>query len=408
MSGQAFVQQTGNDVFLLIGQTNMMGASATVSGTLDYTTSAILQLGQNAATGNNNVVITASDPLEHAALGTGPGIGSTFARAYNTQTGRRVLLVPCAYPNSGFSSAGTATTLGGDAVTVNWLAGVPNNLLALAIRRATIAMAYNATRNPLPAYAGNVAPAPDLGNAFKGILFLSGTTDTLAGMSEASYRSSLVGMVSALRAGIPDATNAPFLAGFPSDAFVAGVPSAGPLVVLPRVGDAAYLGLTNCSFVASSGLETQAGSTLYTEVGIRAYGQRYLAAFNGPVAASTATVSNVSAVCGAFAGGASVSWTSGSGTANVIVAGTAATAPSFQVSGPAPPLYIPPAQLRENTTYSLTLRPFTAASVEGATAFASLAVPFDVEPAIASASANVRAQVKAWAWSGRGRRRPCS
>ena len=49
MSGQAFVQQTGNDVFLLIGQTNMMGASATVSGTLDYTTSAILQLGQNAA-----------------------------------------------------------------------------------------------------------------------------------------------------------------------------------------------------------------------------------------------------------------------------------------------------------------------------------------------------------------------
>jgi hypothetical protein len=101
---------TGYDVVLLMGQSNMQGADGVISPLVDVTSPRIWTYP---STGTNaNKVIQASDPLGHLNASTsGVGPGMSFAHWYAgiIPGNRRVLLVPCASSGSGFlNTSGTS------------------------------------------------------------------------------------------------------------------------------------------------------------------------------------------------------------------------------------------------------------------------------------------------------------
>jgi hypothetical protein len=92
------------DIFVIMGQSNAVGQGSQATDTTPV--DGVTQLGR---VGNNlNKIIPAIDSLEHGYANTdgtprhnsGNGFGVSFAKTYKTNTGRNVLLVPCARSGS--------------------------------------------------------------------------------------------------------------------------------------------------------------------------------------------------------------------------------------------------------------------------------------------------------------------
>jgi hypothetical protein len=102
---------TGYDVVLLLGQSNMQGGDPTAPVPLvDITHPRVFTYARVGT--NSGKVVQAADPLQHPATGSNGGVGPgmSFARWYaDTAPGnRRVLLVPAAYSGAGFFNGNDA------------------------------------------------------------------------------------------------------------------------------------------------------------------------------------------------------------------------------------------------------------------------------------------------------------
>lgn len=364
----------GYDVILLIGQSNMVGTARTetTNALLDYTSPRIEQWGQSTSAGTNERPCLAQDPLQHAdGLGVGGSLSMSFARWYENglAAGRKVLLVPCAWGGTGFSNPNTATTsIGGASVTLNWLANTPGNLLDLAIKRVNRAMAYHPIMNPAPAYAGSTPPTPSPYNSLKAVLWHQGENDVFTSVSEAQYRAYLQDLVADVRTRVSGASDAtPFIVGLPTPAFVASNSNAGPIVVLPKVGNVAYFGRPNCGFADSltpTPLAMNAENNIhFSSQGSRDYGARYYERFLRMTTAPTLTGARATPGS-SFFDPVRVSWDTGpyltylgayaSNNMQVWSAATTGNASS-----------IPYANLQPSTNYRINLLPASKAGVYG-------------------------------------------
>lgn len=138
-------------------------------------------------------------------------VASDFATMYMPAPGRQVMFVPCACWASGFFAdlgpASTVTTRAGRTLWRTWRADVSGGLLDEAIRRANIAMRYDA----------NLAADQRLGrnanNVFKGVLWQHGASDK--GIDAQAYASHMRAMIARLRSEVDGAQDSVFLAGGP-------------------------------------------------------------------------------------------------------------------------------------------------------------------------------------------------
>lgn len=181
--------ETGFDVFLLAGQSNMVGWNSDRDPALDTPDPRIFQLG-SAGTHKNNL-IPATDPLEHPSGNRGVGPAMRFSKAYldSLPSGRRVLLVPSAVGATGFSDN-------------RWNPG--NDLFEQAVARANIAMAVNPN------------------NRFVAILWHQGETDVPAwGRTPLVYQAALDKAIYTFRARITGAASAPMVLGKFTDGWAA-------------------------------------------------------------------------------------------------------------------------------------------------------------------------------------------
>lgn len=168
----------GYDVFVLAGQSNMIGRYGPVDGALDATDADILQWGFN-----GQAAVSAADPLDHdGETANTIGLGLTFAKAYKADgrlTGsRKVLLVPVAR--------------GGQAISY-WAPGGAADLAVIASVNAAMA-------------AGTGT------NVLKGILWHQGESDS--GRSTASYAADLDALIAHWRTEFDGASaSTPFVTG---------------------------------------------------------------------------------------------------------------------------------------------------------------------------------------------------
>lgn len=250
----------GQDVFLLIGQSNMVGYGAYFVAALDKTDPRIKQWTRA------GVVAEATEPLDHPnfpfnAGRVGPGLA--FARAYLTDlpSNRSVLLVPAAQGGSGFSDN-------------RWNPG--NDLYEQAVSRTLAALALQT------------------GNCLGGILWSQGEIDAINKVPETSYRTALHTMIRTMRGqlargGTADAI--PFVLGQFSNDWVGPTPTAdqqailnvinGTPSLLPRTAVASTAGLTSN---VTQGLD---GAIHLDAASQRIYGPRFrealkVAVANGP------------------------------------------------------------------------------------------------------------------------------
>lgn len=396
----------GYDVFLLIGQSNMVGyAYNDPVSPLDYVSPRIYQLGQFANLACVDRVIVATDPLQHTGGGLScTALGTHFARLYENNSlepGRRILLVPSAHGATGFSgpnsgdTSDTALMTDGQTLYTNWLAGRPGNLLDHAIRRANKAMAYHPILNPLPAYDGSNPPAANPLNEFKGVLWHQGETDITNNVSEASYKASLQALITEVRSKVNGASNATvFIAGLLTPAWTARYPTAGPNRVLRQIANLAYFGVTNVGLASSiapspAGMDLRLGGDHhFSAKGLREMGRRYYEQY----VYLTEPVSNVSLATASVAanGNMIVSWSPPSSvslvTAIDLYAGSNLVK-TFYLQGGA--LNIPASLLAPNTSYNVML---TMRSAKGASS-QSVAVSTSTGPLSVPAISNLTAAV---------------
>ena len=175
-SMQAMAQSVpGYDVFLLAGQSNMVGYGTGPDNTADMAVSPRVFMWD----ANNNVIAPAKDPL---VQNQGPGyvgLGLTFAKSYaaSLAANRNVLLVGSADGGTGF-------------YTGAWQA--PNGSLAVtAVARANAAMA---------------AAGP--GARFAGILWHQGEADDIVSTDPKLYAGYLASLISFFRSNITGASSA--------------------------------------------------------------------------------------------------------------------------------------------------------------------------------------------------------
>jgi hypothetical protein len=178
LSGASFAAP-GYDIWILAGQSNMVGEGKPIDPYLDFGDSRVLQYP-----GSENYVgriIPGADPLFHRTgpgnVGPGNSFGKHVVRAYPTN--QDVLLVPCAQVSTGFST------------NPSWKVG--GALYEFAVAQATAAVALNPN------------------NRIAGILWAQGEADIA--LSEAEYTKYLDEMIAGMRAAIPTAASALFITG---------------------------------------------------------------------------------------------------------------------------------------------------------------------------------------------------
>ncbi|CAM9219812.1 unnamed protein product [Scytosiphon promiscuus] len=173
----------GSDVVLLMGQSNMSGWGRGYDVNIDGPNDPRIQQWSRA-----NTIITASERLEHADMGTISntlvGMGTAFGRALveTLPAERNVLLVPTAYRSSRLVDG--PWTPGGD-------------LFEDAVTRMTAALASD----------------EDGGNCVAAMLWHQGEADVGARVAPDTYRSTWTDMITTLRARIPAAADAPVVLG---------------------------------------------------------------------------------------------------------------------------------------------------------------------------------------------------
>ncbi|CAM9219746.1 unnamed protein product [Scytosiphon promiscuus] len=173
----------GSDVVLLMGQSNMSGWGRGYDVNIDGPNNPRIQQWSRA-----NTIITASERLEHADMGTISntlvGMGTAFGRALveTLPAERNVLLVPTAYRST--SLVDGPWTPGGD-------------LFEDAVTRMTAALASD----------------EDGGNCVAAVLWHQGEADVGARVDHDTYLSAWTDMITTLRARIPAAADAPVVLG---------------------------------------------------------------------------------------------------------------------------------------------------------------------------------------------------
>lgn len=398
-SSGSLASADGYDVFVLLGQSNMLAYNPNEPRTplIDFTDSSILQWGQNAGTGTANTPILASDPLEHPPSGNGAGnevssgssLGMTFARMYKNATGRNVLLVPCAWPNTGFGlniNFPTATTIGNETVNRNWLATDPSNLLTLAIRRTNLAMAYHPVRNPSPAYVGTAPPTPDNANSLKAFLWQQGEFDMAT--TETAYKNNLMQLVQSLRTNVAAAASAspptPFIAGYYAKTFLDGLAAnlgKGPMIVMPQIGNPSYF-LPACAFVSSlvPTVCPDHDGVHFTNAGYRTMGRRYYWALTKLVDARTIepSVSAIDFLSTANDGAKTIRITHSSSVSQITLsvqsAGGGTSTLVVYECGAKTTFTVPATSFTNNAQHTITATPQTIHGTVGAPFTASVAV----------------------------------
>lgn len=131
---------TGYDLVLLLGQSNMQGAGGAAVALVDLTHPRIYsyaRVGTNVST-----IVQAADPLQHPNTGSNGNVGPgmPFARWYaDMQPGnRRVLLVPAAYSGAGFVNGNDGARW--DPAASFSYQNTGNSLYELAISQAAAAL----------------------------------------------------------------------------------------------------------------------------------------------------------------------------------------------------------------------------------------------------------------------------
>lgn len=230
----------GYDLFLLAGQSNMVGRGAPRDMTLDAPDPMAFQWGRFGA--NNGRIVPATARLEHNDTNhlDRVGMGLSFAKAWLARTGRArpVLLIP--------------TARGATSFTANeWNPGNP--LFEDSVARANAAMQSHP------------------GNRFVGILWHQGEAD-VGRMSTAVYSAALDRLVYRLRGRIVGAETALFVVG---EFCPQWRPTASVTSVL-RALDGTPMRVPFSAVAPSAGLVGNVGDTIhFNAASQRLYGGRY-------------------------------------------------------------------------------------------------------------------------------------
>jgi hypothetical protein len=272
----------GYDVFVLAGQSNMIGRYGPIDGALDATDSDIQMYGFD-----GQAVALAQDPLDHQdETANTVGMGLSFAKAYRAAgllgARRKILLVPTAKGGTGFDA--------------QWGSGLPSDVAT--ITRVNAAMATNS------------------GNQLKGILWHQGETDN--GKTESAYAALLDALISRWRAGMTGATSAtPFVCGglLVGGSFTGTGVSAALAATPARVA--------NTGYAPSTSLVSGGDNLHFSAASQRTFGGRYFTAWQSALTSVPPAGTNLLASPRAFD-----AWT----TANISVTANVANDP---VSGTA-------------------------------------------------------------------------
>jgi hypothetical protein len=231
---------SGYDVFVLAGQSNMVGRNGPIDTTLDATDSRIQMYGFDA-----QAVALAADPLDHQdETANTIGMGLTFAKQYIAAgllaAGRQILLVPVAKGATAFGTGFWRAGGGGDAP---------------AIARTKAAMTQGSGTNTL-----------------KGILWHQGEGDQA--VSQAQYEADLDTLIARWRSGMTGATaTTPFIVGglMPSG----GQTGAGVSAAL----SATTTRTTRTGYAASISLTSGGDNIHFDAPSIRTLAGRYFTAY---------------------------------------------------------------------------------------------------------------------------------
>lgn len=249
---------SGYDVFVLAGQSNMIGRYGPIDGVLDATDADIMQWGYNA-----QVAALASDPLDHdGETANTIGMGLSFAKAYKAAgllgAGRKILLVPVAK--------------GGTAIAY-WGSGQAGNTAVISSVNAAMA-------------AGTGT------NYLKGILWHQGESD--GGRSTASYSADLDSLISRWRSS--------FTGGSASTPFIAGEllqggsqTDANIVTALTQTPDRnAY-----AAFASATGLSSGGDNLHFSASSQRTFGARYFTGYQAALTNAATVPDAVSTLSGA-------------------------------------------------------------------------------------------------------------
>lgn len=335
LSSDDLVPTVGYDVFLLAGQSNMVGTSYDpMTDELDPADDDILQWGLV-----NKDQVVPGRYLEHPnAVIQSPSIGYSFALKYRSllKPGRKILLVPAAMGGTGPErnpNLDTHVLPNGEYINLHWnkeprIAGdlFYENLTSHAIRRTNLAMAYHPVFNPNPKYTGTQPPPKSPYNEFKGILWLQGENGGL----EAPYKQAIVDLINLFRTQITGASNAtPFIAGYFTKwnlDLSATYPDPAPIVqdVYPKIGNVAYMGVPNCWFADSrypyyleSSTRPDNNPVHYSGQALREYGSRFFEQYLAYLTGVKPEITAMQATCTDYSNGIAVSWTASANTATV-------------------------------------------------------------------------------------------
>lgn len=139
-------ESSGYDVFILMGESGMVGRANEFNEKIDFPNDEVYQLGRGGT--DEGLLILAEHPLQHHSNGTNQGdigCGLEFAKWYKTITNRKVLLI--------------CTAQGGSAFNGDW--ANTGSLYVDAVLRANSVLSDN--RNKLIAVLGEIG-ANDSGN----------------------------------------------------------------------------------------------------------------------------------------------------------------------------------------------------------------------------------------------------
>lgn len=249
------------DIVLLAGQSNMSGRGV-VDATLDAPTAYTFEYGGYSADGAKYQLITqAVDPLDHpdqgAGLGQALGPGTSFARQYFANTGRRVLLIPVAF-------GGTGLTVGNSNPTTWSPYGSSNTQYLFALSQANAAIAAAQLAFP--------------GSKFVATLWIQGEADSAVAITQAAYQQALYDLITNFRAGITGAASTPFILGqmLPEAISLNSGPSGAGTGTYPAI-DAAHTAVAagiamGGKTIVGSGFNTSGDNLHYGAVGIRLMG----------------------------------------------------------------------------------------------------------------------------------------
>jgi hypothetical protein len=171
----------GFDIILLLGQSNMAGRGV-IDANVDVSNSRVFQYGGDSTTAATyQKIALAQEPLSHAeaigSAGTGVGPGLPFGRAYAAAqpSNRMILLVPCAMGSTGL--------VGGA-----WAPNAGANLSTQSVSQAQGALAAAQAIYPSSRIVGG--------------LWAQGEADEGAGVSQATYASTLKSLFSYFRSAL--------------------------------------------------------------------------------------------------------------------------------------------------------------------------------------------------------------